>query len=244
MIESQNPTLESFLEAQVVLIDKPLDWTSFDVVNRLRITLCRKLKVRKLKVGHAGTLDPKATGLLIICTGRATKRITEFQDQAKTYTGEFALGSTRPSFDVETEIDGYFPTEHINSELLGVATNSFLGNQLQMPPVYSAIKQDGKPVYQKAHKGEADTVVMQPREVEIYDFKTYADGFPLVNFEVKCSKGTYIRSLASDFGKRLDSGAYLNKLRRTAIGDYSVNDAWDLKELITYIENYPATIPS
>ncbi len=154
MAHSTTPILEEFLESQVLLIDKPLDWTSFDVVNRLRIALCRKLKVKKLKVGHAGTLDPKATGLLIICTGKATKRITEFQDQAKTYTGQIFLGATRPSYDLETEVDAQYPTDHISDEMIQYTTQSFVGIQQQMPPVYSAIKQDGKPVYKKAHKGE------------------------------------------------------------------------------------------
>lgn len=242
MAHSNTPILEEFLESQVLLIDKPLDWTSFDVVNRLRIALCRKLKVKKLKVGHAGTLDPKATGLLIICTGKATKRITEFQDQPKTYTGQIFLGATRPSYDLETEVDAHYPTEHISDEMIQHTTQSFIGIQQQMPPVYSAIKQDGKPVYKKAHRGEGDTVVMQPREVIIYDFNTSSDAFPLVSFEVKCSKGTYIRSLAFDFGKKIGTGAYLASLRRTASGEFSVDDAWQLDDLIRYIDSYEPSV--
>ncbi len=232
----QLPTL---VEAQVLLVDKPIDWTSFDVVNRIRISLCRKFKIKKLKVGHAGTLDPKATGLLIICTGKATKRINEFQDQYKTYSGIIKLGATRPSFDIETEINEYFQTEHITPLMVEDLTRIFLGKQAQMPPVYSAIKQDGKPVYKKAHKGEGDSVEMQTREIEILSFQTDFNDFPEIKFEVACSKGTYIRSLAHDFGKGLNSGAYLQSLRRTGIGDFSVNNAWQLTDLIDFIEKTP-----
>lgn len=234
--------LSSILEEQVLLIDKPLDWTSFDVVNRLRFTLCRKFGIKKLKVGHAGTLDPKATGLLIVCTGKATKRITEFQDQSKTYSGVFALGATRPSYDVETEIDQVFPVEHINEQMLEDATKSFLGTQAQMPPIFSAIKQDGKPIYKKAHLGES--VVVQARQITINTFATQFQDFPDIQFQVNCSKGTYIRSLAFDFGQKLNSGAYLKSLRRDKIGDHSLEDAWQLDELISYIQAAEITKPN
>lgn len=241
--EKETLHLPDLIQSQVLLVDKPLDWTSFDVVNRIRISLCRKFKIKKLKVGHAGTLDPKATGLLIICTGKATKQITEYQDQHKIYEGVIKLGATRPSFDIETDIDSLHPVEHISPELIENITLSFVGKQAQMPPVFSAIKQDGKPVYKKAHKGEGHSVELQPREIEIISFSTKYGRFPEIDFEVSCSKGTYIRSLAHDFGKRLSSGAYLANLRRTGIGKFSVDNAWQLSELLEFIEKTPIEVP-
>ena len=223
-------------EGEVLLINKPLDWTSFDVVNKLRYKLCNKLKVRKLKVGHAGTLDPKATGLLIICTGKFTKKITEYQDQPKTYTGTFYVGATRPSFDTETQIDQTFETDHITLEMIDKVKAALTGDIQQMPPVYSAIKQEGKPIYRKAHRGEGDTVIIEPRPVSIYSFEITRIALPEVDFKVVCSKGTYIRAIAQDFGKLLDSGAYLQSLHRSAIGDFQSKDAWELDDLIESIE--------
>jgi tRNA pseudouridine55 synthase len=236
-MEREALDLSSMLEDQVLLIDKPLDWTSFDIVNRIRISLCRKCGIKKLKVGHAGTLDPKATGLLIICIGKATKRITEYQDQPKVYTGHIFLGATRPSFDVETEIDKYFQTDHITNEMIVDVTKSFFGVQAQLPPIFSAIKQDGKPVYKKAHKGEY--VKMESRQIEVFSMSTDSSDFPSISFEVKCSKGTYIRTIANDFGQKLASGAYLQSLRRTQIGDFSVENAWQIDDFIDEIKRSP-----
>lgn len=234
--------LHQIQEGSVILVNKPLDWTSFDVVNKLRYLLTRKLGIKKLKVGHAGTLDPKATGLLIICTGKFTKRITEFQDLDKTYSGTFFLGATRPSFDMETEINQTFNTEHINSDLIDEARKNFIGNFMQMPPVYSAIKQDGKAVYKKAHKGEGDTVTMEARAVRISSFEIKRIALPEVDFEIVCSKGTYVRSLAFDFGKSLNTGAYLQSLHRVAIGDFKSNDAWSIDDLIEEIGKQESTL--
>ena len=234
--------LKQIQEGSVILINKPLDWTSFDVVNKLRYALTRKLGVKKLKVGHAGTLDPKATGLLIMCTGKFTKRITEFQDMDKTYTGTFFVGATRPSFDMETEIDQEYETDHITKEMIEEARKTFIGDTMQMPPVYSAIKQDGKAVYKKAHKGQGDTVTMEPRKVRISKFEISRVALPEVDFEIVCSKGTYIRSLAFDFGKMVGSGAYLQNLHRTAIGEYRSEDAWPLEDLIKKIQGLEAPV--
>lgn len=227
---------ESLLTGEILLINKPLDWTSFDIVNKLRYKLCNKLKVRKLKVGHAGTLDPKATGLLIICTGKFTKKITEFQDQHKTYTGTFYIGATRPSFDMETQINETFPTDHITLGMIDEAREKLTGDIQQLPPVYSAIKQEGKPVYRKAHRGEGDTVIIEPRPVSIHSFEITRIELPEVDFKIECSKGTYIRAIANDFGKLLNSGAYLQSLHRSAIGDFQSTDAWEIDNLIAELE--------
>ena len=234
--------LKQIQEGSVILINKPLDWTSFDVVNKLRYALTRKLGIKKLKVGHAGTLDPKATGLLIICAGKFTKRITEFQDMDKTYTGTFFLGATRPSFDMETEINEQFSTDHITLGMIDDARKTFIGDIMQMPPVYSAIKQEGKAVYKKAHKGEGDTVTMEARAVRISSFEITRTALPEIDFEIVCSKGTYVRSLAYDFGKALESGAYLQSLHRVAIGDFRSKDAWPLDELIKEIHSLEAPV--
>ncbi len=234
--------LTQIQEGSVMLINKPLDWTSFDVVNKLRYALTRKLGVKKLKVGHAGTLDPKATGLLIICTGKFTKRITEYQDMDKTYTGTFFLGATRPSFDMETEIDQTYNTDHISLGKVEEVRKTFVGDTMQMPPVYSAIKQEGKAVYKKAHKGEGDTVTMEPRKVRISSFVISRIALPEVDFEIVCSKGTYVRSLAYDFGKALHTGAYLQSLHRAAIGEFRSEDAWPLDDLINEINSLEAPV--
>lgn len=216
-------TAEDFLEGQILLIDKPLTWSSFQAVNKLKYTLIRKYQLpKKFKIGHAGTLDPLATGLLIICTGKFTKKITEIQTQAKEYTGTITIGATTPSYDLETEIDATFPTEHISEALILEITQQFLGEIDQKPPVFSAIKKDGKRLYEHARAGEE--VEIATRKTTIYEFEITRIALPEIDFRVKCSKGTYIRSLAYDFGKALNSGAHLTVLRRTKIGDYSVEN--------------------
>ncbi|WP_418638083.1 tRNA pseudouridine(55) synthase TruB [Winogradskyella sp.] len=216
-------TKDDFLSGQVLLIDKPLTWTSFQAVNKLRWEIRHAFDIKKIKVGHAGTLDPLATGLLVICTGKMTKQINVFQGQEKEYTGTFILGSTTPSFDLETEVDKSFPTEHITDELIHSTTQQFIGQINQFPPVFSAIKKDGKRLYEFARAGEE--VEIKSRQVEITEFEiTKIDQLEL-QFRVVCSKGTYIRSLAHDFGKALKSGAHLSSLRRTRIGDFKVDDA-------------------
>jgi tRNA pseudouridine55 synthase len=214
---------EDYLSGQVLLIDKPLHWTSFQAVNKLRWEIRRAFNIKKIKVGHAGTLDPLATGLLVICTGKMTKQIDTFQGQIKEYTGTFVLGSTTPSFDLETEIDQTYPTEHLTEQLIKNATSQFIGDINQYPPVFSAIKKDGKRLYEFARAGE--DVEIKSRKVNISEFEiTKIDGLN-IDFRVVCSKGTYIRSLAHDFGKALNSGAHLSALRRTKIGDFNVDDA-------------------
>ena len=216
-------TAEDFLEGQILLIDKPLTWSSFQAVNKLKYVLKRKYDLpKKFKIGHAGTLDPLATGLLIICTGKFTKKITEIQAQAKEYTGTIVLGATTPSYDMETEVDATFPIEHITEALLLETTKQFLGEIDQKPPVFSAIKKDGKRLYEHARAGEE--VEIASRKTTIYEFEITRIALPEVDFRVQCSKGTYIRSLAFDFGKALHSGGYLSALRRTKIGDYSVEN--------------------
>ena len=216
-------TTEDFLEGQILLIDKPLTWSSFQAVNKLKYTLIRKYNLpKKFKIGHAGTLDPLATGLLIICTGKFTKKITEIQAQAKEYTGTITVGATTPSYDLETEIDKTFPTEHISEALILETTKQFLGEIDQKPPVFSAIKKDGKRLYEHARAGEE--VEIATRKTTIYEFEITRIALPEIDFRVKCSKGTYIRSLAYDFGLALNSGGHLSALRRTKIGDYSVEN--------------------
>ena len=215
---------EEFLAGKVLLIDKPLKWSSFQAVNKLKYILKRKYDLpKKFKIGHAGTLDPLATGLLIICTGKFTKSINEIQAQAKEYTGTIVLGATTPSYDLETEIDATFPTAHITEALILETTKQFIGEIDQKPPVFSAIKKDGKRLYEHARAGEV--VEIQSRKTTIYEFEITRIQLPEVDFRVKCSKGTYIRSLAYDFGLALHSGGHLMALRRTKIGDYSVENA-------------------
>jgi tRNA pseudouridine55 synthase len=224
-------TAEDFKSGQVLLIDKPLTWTSFQAVNKLRWEIRQAFNIKKIKVGHAGTLDPLATGLLIICTGKMTKQIHTFQGQNKTYTGTFVLGSTTPSYDLESEIDHTFPTEHISEELIHQTTKQFIGEINQFPPVFSALKKDGKRLYEYARAGE--TVEIKSRKIHISTFEiTKIDGLN-IEFMVVCSKGTYIRSLAHDFGKALQSGAHLSVLRRTKIGNYDVKNALIPKDFIT-----------
>ncbi|MBT8204655.1 MAG: tRNA pseudouridine(55) synthase TruB [Eudoraea sp.] len=215
-------TKEDFLEGQLLLIDKPLEWSSFQAVNAIRWAISRKFKLKKIKVGHAGTLDPLATGLLLICTGKFTKKIPELQGLVKEYTGAITLGATTPSYDLETEITEKFPVDHITEKLIKETARSFVGKISQKPPVFSAVKKEGKRLYEYARKGKE--VVIPPREIEILAFEITKIDMPEVHFRVVCSKGTYIRSLAYDFGVSLQSGGYLSELRRTKIGDYHVNN--------------------
>lgn len=223
-------TAEDYKNGQVLLLDKPLEWTSFQVVNKLRWHIRKRFNIRKIKVGHAGTLDPLATGLLIICTGKQTKSINEYQRQIKEYTGTFVIGATTSSYDLETEINQTFSTEHITEELLHKTTERFIGKIQQKPPIFSAIKKDGKRLYELARKGE--TAEIKAREVEITKFELTKVELPNVEFRVVCSKGTYIRSLAHDFGVALNSGAHLSVLRRTKIGNFSVDNAQNIDEFI------------
>ena len=216
-------TAEDFQNGQVLLIDKPLHWTSFQAVNKMKWVLKSKLGLKKIKIGHAGTLDPLASGLLLVCTGKFTKRITELQGQAKEYTGTFHIGATTPSYDLETEIDHTFPISHITNALIHESVKLFLGEIDQKPPIFSAIKKDGKRLYEHARAGEE--VEIASRKTTIHEFEITKIALPEIDFRVVCSKGTYIRSLAFDFGKALDSGAHLTALRRTKIGDYAVENA-------------------
>lgn len=218
-------TKEDFLEGQFLLVDKPLGWSSFQAVNKLKWAIRKKFNLKKIKIGHAGTLDPLATGLLIICAGKFTKKIAEFQGQAKEYTGTITLGGTTPSYDLETEIDQTFTTAHITKELIESTTAQFIGEIDQKPPVFSALKKEGKRLYEYAREGIA--VEIKTRKITISEFEITEVNLPKVAFRVVCSKGTYIRSLAHDFGKALNSGGHLSVLRRTKIGDFSVDTAID-----------------
>ena len=222
-----------FQTGEMILIDKELNWTSFDVVSKLRNSIKKKLNIKKIKVGHAGTLDPLATGLLIICTGKMTKRIDEFSGLNKTYIGKMTIGSTTPSYDLETKPNVYYPTEHINKNLIIETAKKFVGKIDQKPPVFSAVKKDGVRLYKLARKGVK--VEVEKREIIIHDFLISSINFPEVEFSLTCSKGTYIRSLAHDFGKELGSGAHLSELRRISIGDYSVDNSLKLMEFIRNI---------
>lgn len=212
-----------FLEGQYLLIDKPLGWSSFAVVHKIRHLICKKYNLKKIKIGHCGTLDPLASGLLILCTGKFTKKISNFQNQEKTYTGIIALGSSTPSYDLETKIDKTYPTHHITENLLEETRQKFTGNILQKPPLFSALKKDGKRLYKIARKGEK--IEIPPREVFIKKLEITKNDMPEIHFEIVCGKGTYIRSIAHDFGKALKSGGHLKKLRRTKIGNFDVKNA-------------------
>ncbi|MRX68983.1 tRNA pseudouridine synthase B [Flavobacterium resistens] len=220
-------TPEEYLEGQVLLIDKPLKWSSFQAVSKLKYLLINKVGLpKKFKIGHAGTLDPLATGLLLICTGKFTKRISELQGQAKEYTGTFFIGATTPSYDLETEINQTFPTDHIDETLIHETVKKFLGEIDQKPPIFSAIKKDGVRLYEHARAGE--TVEIASRKTTIHEFEITRIELPEIDFRVVCSKGTYIRSLAYDFGKAMNSGSHLTVLRRTKIGEYDVKNAIDI----------------
>lgn len=219
-----------FEDGEVLLIDKPLGWTSFDVINRFRVFLKKNLGIKKIKAGHAGTLDPLATGLLIVCTGKFTKRIGEFQDREKEYTGTFRLGATTPSYDLEHEVDQTYPTGHISPEMIYDVAVAFTGELMQVPPVYSAIKIDGKRAFKYARKGKDPDLAARP--VTIHEFEITRIEMPDVDFRIRCSKGTYIRSLARDFGEKLGSGAHLTTLCRTRIGEFRLEDAHHLEMLL------------
>ncbi|WP_440880000.1 tRNA pseudouridine(55) synthase TruB [Tenacibaculum sp. C7A-26P2] len=223
-------TVEDFKNGQVLLIDKPLEWTSFQVVNKLRWHIKKHFNLKKIKVGHAGTLDPLATGLLIICTGKQTKSIELYQGQVKEYTGTFTIGSTTPSYDLETEINQTFPIDHITHQLIQETTTKFIGKIQQKPPIFSAIKKDGKRLYELARAGK--TTEIKSREIEIKEFEITEIKLPKIAFRIVCSKGTYIRSIANDFGLALNSGAHLSDLRRTKIGNFSIKNAQSIDKFI------------
>ena len=224
---------KSIEEGIVILINKEKNWTSFDVVKKIKNLIKTKFDLKKIKVGHAGTLDPLATGLLIICTGKMTKRIDEFSGLNKTYTGKITIGSTTPSYDLETKPNMNYPIDHISENLIIETAKKFVGKINQKPPVFSAVKKDGVRLYKLARKGVK--VEVEKREIIIHDFLISSINFPEVEFSLTCSKGTYIRSLAHDFGKELGSGAHLSELRRTSIGDYSVDKSTKLMEFIRNI---------
>ena len=234
-IQKENKTF-SFAEGELLLVDKPLTWTSFDVVGKLRNTM----KPLKLKVGHAGTLDPLATGLLIICTGKLTKKIDGFQAEDKEYTGTITIGATTPSYDLETEIDQTFNISEITEEQIYDAAKSFVGELDQFPPAHSALQINGERAYEKARRGEE--VELKSRRVNIQSFEIENIELPNIQFRIKCSKGTYIRSIANDFGKVLNNGAHLSSLRRTMSGDFHVDNAWNLEELIEKIREQKAQL--
>lgn len=225
---------EDFINGQVLLIDKPLNWTSFQVVNKLRWAIRKKFNLKKIKVGHAGTLDPLATGLLVLCTGKKTKTIATFQAETKEYTGSLRLGETTPSYDLETEVDQRWPTDHISPKMIEDATEFFTGEIEQLPPIFSAVKQDGVRLYEKARKGEK--VEVKSRTIEIFEFEITRINLPDIDFRVRCSKGTYIRSLAHDFGQKLGSGAHLTELRRTGSGNFDVKDAETIEEFLKRLD--------
>jgi tRNA pseudouridine55 synthase len=227
--------LTDFAQGSTILVDKPLGWTSFDVVNKLRWHLRQRIGVKKLKVGHAGTLDPLATGLLVICIGKHTKNIEGFIADSKTYTGTFLLGKTTPSFDLETEYNEEFPITHIDEVLLEQVRLSFLGKQQQVPPIFSAKQIDGKRAYDLARAGKE--VVMKSNEIEIHSFTIDSQRFPEIDFEISCSKGTYIRSIAHDFGQKCESGASLIALRRTRSGAFSIADSKSVEDWISFFQN-------
>lgn len=235
MTAQKNIEAFDFKAGEIILVDKPLHWTSFDVVNKIRWNLKQLYKVKKIKVGHAGTLDPLATGLLIICTGSKTKVSQSLTAEDKTYTGTFLLGKTTPSYDLETTFNGDFPTEHISEEKIREVVKTFLGEQLQTPPVFSAKKIDGKRAYESARAGKE--VKMRQNLITIHSFTVDTERFPEVDFKIKCSKGTYIRSIAYDFGKRLDSGATLTGLRRIQSGKFNIENAKSVDEWLAVINN-------
>ncbi len=233
MTSPNNLSTIHFEEGAALLIDKPLDWTSFDVVRKIR----NLIKIKK--VGHAGTLDPLATGLLIVCTGKFTKKINEYMAQEKEYTGTFTLGATTPTYDLESEPQYFKPTEQLSAQQVQAATASFIGTINQVPPIHSAIKKDGKRVYELARRRVE--VQLDPRTITIHSFEIDASAMPVVSFRVVCSTGTYIRSLAHDFGQALGCGAYLSSLRRTRIGSFHVADAFSIQDFETAIQEQKRT---
>jgi len=228
-------TLESYKEGRVLLVDKPLNWTSFQVVNKIRWLIKQQFNIKKIKVGHAGTLDPLATGLLILCTGKYTKKIETYQAQVKEYTGTFTLGATTPSYDLESEIDQKFDISEISQEDILKNTQQFLGEIHQQPPIFSALKKNGKRLYEYAREGSK--IKIPSRSVTIKEFQITKIELPYIEFRIVCGKGTYIRSLAHDFGRSLNNGAYLSSLRRTKIGEFRVEDAIDIFEVEKLIKS-------
>ena len=231
----KNLSKNSIEEGEVFLIDKPLNYTSFQVVKKLRNILKNKFNLDKLKVGHAGTLDPLASGLLIICTGRMTKQISDFQNLDKEYIGTMSIGSTTPSYDLETKIDRTFSIDHINENLLNTIKNNFTGTIDQVPPIFSAVKRNGKRLYEYAREGKK--IDIKSKKVTINKFDLKHIYIPKIDFEVNCSKGTYIRSLINDFGRDLNSGAHLVSLRRTKIGSFSINNSITIDEFIKNLKS-------
>lgn len=218
-----------FENGEVWLIDKPYEWTSFDVIRKLKYALIRKTGNKKVKIGHAGTLDPLATGLLVVCVGKATKKIDSLQAGIKEYTGTFVLGATRPSYDLETEIDAEFPYNHIANDQINETVNSFIGEQEQTAPIFSAKIVEGRRMY--VHAREGNEIVVKSHRITVYEFEITKIQLPEIEFRIVCSKGTYIRSIANDFGKKLNSGAYLSSLCRTKSGDFSLENAKQLNQL-------------
>lgn len=229
--------IEEFSKGSTIIVDKPLGWTSFDVVNKIRWNLKQKLGVKKIKVGHAGTLDPLATGVLVICIGKHTKQIEGLMKGQKTYTGKILLGKTTPSYDLETEFDQEFPTDHITEELIEEVRRQFIGELDQVPPIFSAKMVEGKRAYDLARAGKE--VVLKSNRIVIEDLELDVSGFPEISFKVNCSKGTYIRSLAHDIGKALDSGGTLTELRRTRSGEQRLEESKTVDEWIDFIRNTP-----
>ena len=229
--------LKEFAQAQTILVDKPLGWTSFDVVNKIRWNLKQALKVKNIKVGHAGTLDPLATGLLVLCIGKDTKKIDAIMPGEKEYTGTILLGKTTPSYDLETEFDQEFNVDGISAEMMEEVRKTFLGEQQQVPPIFSAKQIDGQRAYDLARAGKA--VELKANTIHISSFDIDTTGFPEVKFRVSCSKGTYIRSIAADFGKKLNNGGTLIELRRTRSGEFSIDDAKSVEEWIEFVKTTP-----
>ena len=223
-----NLSKEDFESGVVLLINKEINWTSFDVVKKIKNLLKEKFSFKKIKVGHAGTLDPLATGLLVVCTGKSTKMISEIQNQKKEYTGELTMGATTPSYDLETEIDNRYDISNISEKDISSKTKLFIGEVFQKPPIFSAIKVKGERLYEKARRGEK--INIKKRKIVIYDFQLTEILLPKINFIIECSKGTYIRSIAHDFGKSLNNGAHLSKLVRTKIGEFDLKDAKSIIE--------------
>ena len=230
-----------YISGEILVIDKPYRWTSFDAVKRLRGAVQRRLNAKRFKVGHAGTLDPLATGVLLVCTGRATKRIAELQEGMKEYVAEITFGATTPSYDLEKEIDATYPWEHITTELIAETLPKFQGHVMQVPPVFSAVKVDGKRAYNYARKGKEVEIKAKP--LEIKELEVLSWEAPKLTLRVLCSKGTYIRALARDLGEAMNSGAHLTALRRTRVGDYTINDAMSLDQALELIKDGPVEFP-
>lgn len=228
---------EDFKDGQILVVNKPLGWTSFQVVNKIRWLIRKRFDLKKIKVGHAGTLDPLATGVLVICTGKFTKKIETLQSESKVYTGTITLGATTPSYDLETEIDQTYPIQHISEKNLFETCREFTGKIKQIPPIFSAIKKDGVRLYEKARKGEQ--VEIKAREVDIFSFDLTKIDLPIVEFRIHCSKGTYIRSIAHDFGKALKSGGHLSSLKRTKSGSFDLNQATTIEEFEKMLNQSP-----